>query len=130
MTRTVTSLQFSNTPKQKRKQKNLDTPIHLDPRRLVRQTVFCDPQIREYSAVLENDFPASQLRLEVNRGVHLSCAIGTFWDAQLLNHPAPRIIRLGTWGVLHFLFPCFVRGEQALFFQNKAHFAESQPPQG
>ena len=25
----------------------------------------------KYSAVLENDFPASQLRREVNRGVHL-----------------------------------------------------------
>ena len=50
---------------------NLDTPINLDPRRLVRQTAFCDPQIPQYSAVLENSFPASQLRLEVNRGVHV-----------------------------------------------------------
>ena len=24
--------------------RNLDTPINLDPRRLVRQTAFCDPQ--------------------------------------------------------------------------------------
>ena len=48
---------------------NFDTPIHLDPRRLVRQTAFCDPQIPQYSAALENSFPANQLRLEVNRGV-------------------------------------------------------------
>ena len=52
-------------------QQQLDTPIHLDPRRLVRQTAFCDPQIPQYSAVLENGFPASQLRLEVNRGVQI-----------------------------------------------------------
>ena len=49
----------------------LDTPINLNPRRLVRQIAFCDPQIPQYSAVLENNFPASQLRLEVNRGVQL-----------------------------------------------------------
>ena len=49
----------------------MDTPIHLNPRRLVRQVVSCDPQIPQYSAVLENDFPASQLRREVNRGVQI-----------------------------------------------------------
>ena len=25
----------------------MDTPLHLNPRRLVRQTAFCDPQIHE-----------------------------------------------------------------------------------
>ena len=49
----------------------MDTPINLNPRRLVRQVAFCDPQNLKYSAVLENDFPASQLRLEVNRGVQI-----------------------------------------------------------
>ena len=37
----------------------MGTSQNLDPRRLVRQTAFCDPQIRRYSAVLENGFPAS-----------------------------------------------------------------------
>ena len=49
----------------------LDTSKNLNPRRLVRQTAFCDPQIPQYSAVLENGFPASQLRLEVFRGILL-----------------------------------------------------------
>ena len=30
--------------------------IHLDPRHLVRQTAFCDPQTPQYSAVLEKIF--------------------------------------------------------------------------
>ena len=49
----------------------LSTSQNLNPRRLVRQTAFCDPQIPQYSAVLENSFPASQLRLEVLRGTQL-----------------------------------------------------------
>ena len=49
----------------------VDTPQNLDPRRLVRQTAFCDPQIPQYSAVLENNFPASQQRLEVLKGVQI-----------------------------------------------------------
>ena len=43
-----------------------------NPRRLVRQTAFCDPQIPQYSAVLENSFPASQQRLEVLRDAQIS----------------------------------------------------------
>ena len=42
----------------------------LNPRRLVRQTIFCDPQNLKYSPVLENSFPASQLRREGDRGIH------------------------------------------------------------
>ena len=45
----------------------VSTSKNLQPRRLGRQTVFCDPQIPQYSAVLENSFPASQQRLEVFR---------------------------------------------------------------
>ena len=37
-------------------------------RRLGRQTIFCDPQIPRYSAVLETGFPANQQRQEVLRG--------------------------------------------------------------
>ena len=47
------------------------TLILVDPRRLVRQTAFCDPQVPQYYSVLENNFPASQQRLEVNRGVQV-----------------------------------------------------------
>ena len=43
----------------------------LGPRRLGRQIAFCDPQIPQYSVVLKNNFPASQLRLEVLRDPHL-----------------------------------------------------------
>ena len=51
----------------------LDTSQNLDPRRLVRQAAFCDPQIPQYFAVLENNFPTSQLGgLEVLRGVQFS----------------------------------------------------------
>ena len=49
----------------------LGTSQNLDSRRLVRQTAFCDPQIPQYSPVLENSFPASQQRLEVLRGTQL-----------------------------------------------------------
>ena len=48
--------------------KELSTSKSLNPRRLVRQTVFCDPQIPRYSAVLESSSPASQQRLEAFRG--------------------------------------------------------------
>ena len=50
---------------------DLSTSQNPDPRRLVCQTIFCDPQIPQYSAALKNSFPASQLRLEANRGVQL-----------------------------------------------------------
>ena len=50
----------------------MGTSQNLDPRRLMRQAAFCDPQIPQYSAVLENGFPTSQQRMEVLRGTHIS----------------------------------------------------------
>ena len=50
----------------------MSTSKNLDPRRLVHQIAFCDPQIPEYFVVLENNFPASQQRLEVFRGTRLT----------------------------------------------------------
>ena len=70
----------------------MDPPQNLDPRRLVHQTAFCDPQIPQYSAVLENSFPASQQRLEVLRGVQAQSDD----DAQKLD----RALRRNLFGTL------------------------------
>ena len=78
------------------------TSQNLDPRRLVRQTAFCDPQILRYSAVLENDFPASQQRLEVFRGTQV---VGLLFSQVLVDEAeiltfcvAPQFRRQG-WGL-------------------------------
>ena len=65
-------------------------------RRLVRQAAFCDPQISQYSAVLENGFPTSQQRLEVLRGpqssgvaYHLEKSFSMSFKASLIEVGRP-----------------------------------------